>query len=243
MKFELDAYHRGVADAELLSDLKKVASLIGKDRVTLDEYKAGGKYHPSTLQRRFGSWFKALEAAGLRRTRTLGLTEEDYFENLESVWETLGRQPRYAEIRAPLSKYSAGAYDNRFGSWRRALNAFIGWVGQDDDSSSVSAGPAPPLTTESRPVSVRMRFRILERDLFRCVACGRSPATHPGVILHVDHKIPRARGGTSVEGNLQTLCQDCNLGKSDLVTAATRSMLGTGTADAGAGAQVVGDHP
>jgi hypothetical protein len=220
MKFELEEYHRGITDEELLSDLKRVASLLGKDRVTLDEYKSGGKYHPSTLQRRFGSWFKTLEAVGLRRTRTLGLTEEDYFKNLESVWEKLGRQPRYVEVRAPLSKYSAGAYDNRFGSWRRALRAFVAWVGQDDDSPSETERPAAPPTSESRPVSVRMRFRILERDRFRCVACGRSPATHPGLVLHVDHKIPRARAGASLEENLQSLCQDCNLGKSDIVPAA-----------------------
>ena len=185
---------------------------------------------PSTSTRRLANSIPARSSVGsvrgsrrlkrrVKKTRTLGLTEEDYFENLESVWETLGRQPRYAEIRAPLSKYSAGAYDKRFGSWRRALNAFVAWVGQDDDSPFASTGPAAPLTTESRPVSVRLRFRILERDLFRCVACGRSPATHPGVVLHVDHKIPRARGGTSVEGNLQSLCQDCNLGKSDHVPA------------------------
>lgn len=217
MKFELEEWHRGVSDDELRSDLKRVAILLGKDRVTLDEYQSAGEYHPSTLQRRFGSWFQALDAAGLQRTRTLGLTEEDYFENLESVWEKLGRQPRYGEVRTPLSRYSAAGYAYRFGSWRQALKAFVVWVGQDDDSPLVATRRAALPTTELRPVSVRMRFKILERDRFRCVACGRSPATHPGLVLHVDHKIPRAGGGESVVGNLQSLCQDCNLGKGDLI--------------------------
>ncbi len=216
MKFELADYHRGVSDDDLLADLRRVASVLGKDRVTLEEYKSGGTFHPSTLQRRFGSWFRALDVAGLQRTRTLGLTQEDYFENLESVWEKLGRQPRYGEMRTPLSRYSAGAYEDRFDSWRKALKAFVAWVGQDDDTSGATPPSAPPTDVESKPVSARMRFRILERDRFRCVACGRSPATHPGLSLHVDHKMPRVRGGQSTPENLQSLCRDCNLGKGDI---------------------------
>lgn len=34
-----------------------------------------------------------------------------------------------------------------------------------------------------------------------------------GVKLHVDHIVPVSRGGKSVMGNLQTLCEDCNCGK------------------------------
>jgi len=33
------------------------------------------------------------------------------------------------------------------------------------------------------------------------------------VKLHVDHIVPVSRGGKSVMGNLQTLCEDCNCGK------------------------------
>ncbi len=68
----------------------------------------------------------------------------------------------------------------------------------------------------SRGISWRMRFLILRRDHFRCCACGRSPATHAGVNLQVDHKLAWQRGGETVEANLQTLCEQCNGGKSDL---------------------------
>jgi 5-methylcytosine-specific restriction endonuclease McrA len=43
--------------------------------------------------------------------------------------------------------------------------------------------------------------------------CGRSPAAEAGVQLHIDHVIPFSRGGASIIDNLQTLCQDCSLGK------------------------------
>jgi 5-methylcytosine-specific restriction endonuclease McrA len=66
-------------------------------------------------------------------------------------------------------------------------------------------------------VNWRLRYMILRRDNFRCVACGRSPATHPGTNLQIDHIIPWRAGGETEEKNLQTLCEMCNGGKSDLL--------------------------
>jgi 5-methylcytosine-specific restriction endonuclease McrA len=39
-----------------------------------------------------------------------------------------------------------------------------------------------------------------------------------GVVLHVDHIIPWSKGGQTVDENLQTLCDRCNLGKSDFLS-------------------------
>jgi len=69
-------------------------------------------------------------------------------------------------------------------------------------------------TVLSQPVyrGVTVRFRIFDRDGFRCRYCGRS-AREDGVKLHLDHVTPRSMNGTDVDGNLVTACQDCNLGK------------------------------
>lgn len=67
----------------------------------------------------------------------------------------------------------------------------------------------------TRGVPASVRVRVLDRNNFRCVFCGRSPATEAGIKLHIDHKIPFSKGGQTTIDNLQTLCQDCNLGKSD----------------------------
>jgi hypothetical protein len=66
-----------------------------------------------------------------------------------------------------------------------------------------------------REIPLSLRYRILKRDGFRCVRCGRSPAFEPGLELHVDHILPWSRGGETTEENLQALCADCNLGKSN----------------------------
>lgn len=63
----------------------------------------------------------------------------------------------------------------------------------------------------SRVIPLGLRFHVLERDQGRCLQCGRSSAD--GVNLHVDHVVPFSCGGLTILSNLQTLCQDCNLGK------------------------------
>lgn len=63
-----------------------------------------------------------------------------------------------------------------------------------------------------RGVTPKTRFRIMRRDGFKCCLCGRG--AKDGVELQVDHKIAFSRGGSDKDGNLWTLCQPCNSGKS-----------------------------
>jgi 5-methylcytosine-specific restriction endonuclease McrA len=62
----------------------------------------------------------------------------------------------------------------------------------------------------------KLRYKVLSKYRFRCLACGRNPSKN-NVILHVDHIIPRSlRIDLSLDiNNLQVLCEDCNLGKSN----------------------------
>ena len=69
----------------------------------------------------------------------------------------------------------------------------------------------PEKKAPRKPLSNRLRTKILDRDNYTCQMCGRTPAD--GVVLHVDHIFPVSKGGTNDEDNLQTLCRDCNLGK------------------------------
>ena len=65
----------------------------------------------------------------------------------------------------------------------------------------------------------------MRQDNFKCKNCGRSPATDPTIILHVDHKTAYANGGETVLENLQTLCSKCNIGKSNLEWVAAKEKL------------------
>jgi hypothetical protein len=288
VKFELAPYNWGLSDEVILDDLRGVARKLGKEYVTKDEYNEHGRLSASALQKRFGSWCKAHQLAGLRKIRNydataedcirdlqvvaakLGmttlafkdyqphgrycialfarrcgsfkaaleraglspspkfhetLTDEQLFENLEHMWESLGRQPTKNDYFKPLSRYSYGPYIRRFGSYRKALEAF---VASFDDRAAAEPEPIPePSVLEpnasspirhktSRNVSWRMRFLVMRRDCFKCQLCGLSPALKPGTVLVVDHVKAWESGGETVMENLQTLCEPCNGGKSNL---------------------------
>lgn len=61
-----------------------------------------------------------------------------------------------------------------------------------------------------------VRFVALKRADGCCTLCGRSKRDH-GVVLHVDHIKPRSLFPKFAldAANLQVLCEDCNLGKSN----------------------------
>ncbi len=58
-----------------------------------------------------------------------------------------------------------------------------------------------------------IRYNVLKRDNYTCQICGAT--SKDGAKLHVDHIIPISKGGKTVMSNLQTLCERCNLGKSN----------------------------
>lgn len=69
------------------------------------------------------------------------------------------------------------------------------------------------IEVERAKMTNSLRYDILKRDNFRCQICGSS--AQDGVKLHVDHIIPVAKGGQTIASNLRTLCDRCNIGKSD----------------------------
>lgn len=63
----------------------------------------------------------------------------------------------------------------------------------------------------------KLREFIKKRDNFTCCICGNSTHVEPNLLLEIDHIIPVAKGGQTVEDNLQTLCWKCNRAKSDKI--------------------------
>ena len=224
MKFELEPYYRNVPDEDLIQDVKEVAKKTGRDTVTMREYDTLGKYHSSTLQNRFRSWFKVLEKADLQESRSkFNIPDDELFDNIKDVWISLGRQPKRREIKMPFSSYSSTTYERRFGSWRKALEAFIAYINadieEDGEETNETSRPADEVDQKKvtrrtkREISERLRFSVLLRDGFRCQSCGRSPIKSPGIELQVDHIIPWSQGGETVADNLQAKCKECNQGK------------------------------
>jgi hypothetical protein len=211
---------------DCVRDLQVVSAKLGMTTLAFKDYKPHGRYSIALFARRCGSFKAALERAGLSPSPKFHetLTDEQLFENLEHLWESLGRQPTKDDYFKPLSRYSYGPYIRRFGSYRKALEAFVASF-DDKAAAEAESVPDPPLLEPSvspirhktsRNVSWRMRFLVMRRDCFKCQLCGVSPALKPGTILVVDHVKAWEAGGETAMENLQTLCEPCNGGKSNL---------------------------
>ena len=61
----------------------------------------------------------------------------------------------------------------------------------------------------------KLRYEVLREQKGKCQCCGRS--AKDGVIIHVDHIIPLSLDWSKrlEKSNLQVLCEDCNIGKSN----------------------------
>lgn len=71
-----------------------------------------------------------------------------------------------------------------------------------------------PKKSAAHGFDAETRAKILRRDGYRCVVCGRG--TSDGVELHVDHRIPQDKGGKGTLSNGQTLCGAHNYRKKNL---------------------------
>lgn len=218
MKFTLDTFNRNVADEELLQDLVAVdAKLTAQGKtLTFRSYNENGKYHASTIGIRFGSWNDGLRKAGIAPGQEKDVPVDALFDNLKRVWIAKGRQPVYRDMSAAPSQYTGSIYNDRFGGWRKALEEFVASADHEQNellSYEVEVKSSKGTKRTKRDPSLALRFYVLKRDRFCCVACGRSPATAAGLVLEIDHHVAWSKGGETIEENLKTLCFDCNRGK------------------------------
>jgi hypothetical protein len=81
-----------------------------------------------------------------------------------------------------------------------------GWIGLADDSRTKILMPDTARTSVSRHLE-----HLLERDEWTCGICQNVLET--GTEMHVDHIIPRSRGGDDCLSNLQPAHARCNIWK------------------------------
>ncbi len=103
---------------------------------------------------------------------------------------------------------------DKFKSWY--LSAKLENENEDEEHTELESTDASNMPEMDSYTFVRagLWWSVLARDNWICCSCGRS-SKEEGIILEVDHIIPRSKGGTDDLDNLQTLCKKCNAGKSN----------------------------
>jgi Homing endonuclease associated repeat/HNH endonuclease len=100
-----------VSDEEMLAALQKFHREQGRSP-TLDEFPEA-----ATIEQRFGSWNKALQAAGLPPNKKNQIPAQDLLDRLRAFFHKHGRSPTYVELPGATTILT------RFGGWNNALKA------------------------------------------------------------------------------------------------------------------------
>jgi 5-methylcytosine-specific restriction endonuclease McrA len=235
LNFELSFNARAYSKDELIEDIKKVARILRKDSVSLTEYSTYGKFNTATYCSRFGKWNNAVRLAGLNISTPKRISEEALFENLLEVWIKLGRQPFSYEMKRPLSRHCSGTYARRFGSWVKAVRAFVELVNEKRNDLQLTDAPCQVDNIHSenaenniyhhltrREVSPRLKVQVLIRDGNKCRICGIKVT---GDNIHIDHIRPWSKGGETVLENLQVLCDEHNYQKGNYIVSQLKRLL------------------
>ena len=157
-----------------------------------------------------------MKAAGLEHQRTWqAIRRQRMFLKPPLVWTHHGRAPKHREMGAPPSVDPKAM--SKIWNVEQGARGILEGVNADSvevdevqsgsiESSAEPTGPAR--ACDKREIKLGLRYSVLKRDSFRCVICGRSPATHLGVVLHVDHIIPWSGDRKTILDNLRSLCQE-----------------------------------
>lgn len=115
------------SDEELFLALRRVAKELGTEYLPGRAFQKHTGISQHTIERRFGTWKKFCERADLKPAYNRTDSKNELFENLDRIWQKLGRQPRAKEMKKPLSPISNSRYLRKFGNWYDTCLQFLAW--------------------------------------------------------------------------------------------------------------------
>ena len=135
---------------EIVAELRRVAELLGRQTFSRSEFKRHGRVSSALVEQGFGTWNKALEAAGLVPIdRFKRIADSELDEEWRRVHKDLGKVPTRNEFVAQ-SRFSAWVYENRFGNWQNVVAHYLG--PQATRSGAAPCEPHKPPVASRPPV-------------------------------------------------------------------------------------------
>lgn len=116
---------------DIQDDIRRVASQLGKDGVTMSDYKQHGRFGFNRVLKAYGRWNTAIKAAGLVPIAQGGegepsnkVPDDRLAEEFQRVYRQLGKAPTIYEFES-LAGLSSNPYERRFGGWRKAVAHYL----------------------------------------------------------------------------------------------------------------------
>jgi hypothetical protein len=121
---------------EILREIHRVVDAVKPQSLTQQLFKRHGQISVATVYNNFGSWNKAVEAAGLtsnpKSIRVSGyksIDEGELFKAIGELWQKNGRRPTQSMMMAER-RFSMKPYAKRWGTFTKALDEYVRRFGE-----------------------------------------------------------------------------------------------------------------
>ncbi len=112
---------------QIIDEIRRVSSKLGTQRLTRKDFGCNSKISTATICYVFGSWNRAVEAAGLKPITDFvperkKIPDEELMAEVIRLTKELGKRPSDREMQA-LGRFSPRPYSKRWGSFAKAREA------------------------------------------------------------------------------------------------------------------------
>jgi hypothetical protein len=219
---------------KIIQEILRIANLIAPKPLTRNVFLSKCSVSQSKIRYHFGRWNNAVEAAGLdpnprgaRATSVPKISDEELLTEIGKLWKRLGRRPT-EDLMNSEGKYSQKPYRSRWGTFSKAVDAYVNEFGYPSVAEVNQTDIAPSTPQQQSPVVIPRTYKPrATREKARPVIYGGpidfrglryAPVNEQGVV-YLFGLVSRELG--FLIESIRTVFPDCE-GKRCLDTSGTR---------------------
>jgi hypothetical protein len=184
-KLEPITSKRNITKPDLIEQAKLLTAELGKNTLTISEWRKKGICDDGVIRRRFGSWSNFLKDAGLKVGNPQDTANDELLAEMGRLHNLLGKKVSPTDMDFQ-GKFSSSTYIRRWGSWKNAWVCYI-------DSSYVM-----PIHKPQEIYEVQQSGKQYFGDIIDLPGLLRAPVNELGVIYLF--ALVSKRLGYSIEG-------------------------------------------
>lgn len=204
----------GTADTEAVRYRRVSALRI----ISTTSERVARRYTPPAFQIEVRGFWRELKPGAMGKDQAGEPIKGRTWIHPHSRWTDLPKAPKVVLVKSRVAIARSIAESDRLAKQvgRTSTPAPVATeVSSDEDRPDSQRVSKEEAYRQRQLLTAKLRWKIIDRDDFRCTVCGADAAADSTVRLEVDHITPVTYGGKTEPTNLRTLCAKCNKGKSD----------------------------
>ena len=133
---------RLILPQDLLHEARALATRLGKNTLTIEDWRKNGSCDDGVIRRRFKSWSGFLKEANLEVGNAQDIPNQELLKELGRLHGVLRKAVSPGDMDA-MGRYSSSTYIRRWGSWKSAWNCFL-------ETADTSVTPQPESSLEAK---------------------------------------------------------------------------------------------